>query len=101
MQSDARFLCVFEHGTLSGSDVIAELIFFTSRKDSGVVCTPLGRVVLERRLLAILPPDADKVNLAEGVWLAVFFLLLGGWVLNSSPTGICRRNVFMLNLGTA
>jgi hypothetical protein len=87
VQSDARFLRVFEHGTLSGSDVIAELIYLTSRKEKGVVCTPIGHVTLERRLLAILPPEADKVNLAEGFWLAVFFLLIGAWVLNTSPTG--------------
>ena len=67
VQSDARFLRVFEHGTLSGSGVIAELIFFTSRKDSGVVCTPLGRVVLERRLLAIFHPMQIR-----STWLRVF-----------------------------
>ena len=87
VQSNARFLRVFEHGTLAGSDVIVELVYLTSRKETGVVCTPVGDVILERRLLAIVPPVADKVNLAEGVWLAVFFLLLDAWVLNSSPTG--------------
>ena len=87
MQSDTRFLRVFEHGTLAGSDVIAELIYLTSRREKGVVCTPVGPVILERRLLAVLPPEADKVNLAEGLWLAVLFLLLGAWAMNSSPTG--------------
>ena len=87
VQSDARFLRVYEHGTRSGSDVIAELVYLTSQKPKGVVCTPGGHVTLERRLLAVLPPEADKVNLAEGLWLAVFFLLLGAWVLNTSPTG--------------
>ena len=57
-----------------------------SRKEKGIVCTPVGNAILERRLLAILPPEHDKVNLAEGLWLAVFFLLLGAWVLFSSPT---------------
>lgn len=90
--SNARFLRVFEHGTLSGSDVISEFIHVTSKKQAkGVVCTPLGPVILERRLLAVLPPDADKVNLAEGLWLAIFFLLLGAWVLNTSPTGSDQR----------
>jgi hypothetical protein len=87
VQSDTRFLRVFEHGTLAGSDVIAELIYLTSRREKGVVCTPVGPVILERRLLAVLPPEADKVNLAEGLWLAVLFLLLGAWAMNSSPTG--------------
>lgn len=90
--SDARFLRVFEHGTLSGSDVISEFIHVTSKKQAkGVVCTPLGPVILERRLLAVLPPDAEKVNLAEGLWLAIFFLLFDAWVLNSSPTGSDQR----------
>jgi hypothetical protein len=91
--SDARFVRVYEHGTLSGSDVIAELFFMTSRKEKGIVCTPVGNAILERRLLAILPPDADKVNLAEGLWLAIFFLLLGAWVLNTSPTGLQAQHL--------
>ena len=66
VQSDARFLRVFEHGALSFSDIIAELIFLTSRREKGVVCTPLGHVTLERRVLAVLQPEAEKVNLAEG-----------------------------------
>ena len=93
--SDARFLRVFEHGTLAGSDVIAEMCFLTSRKEKGVVCTPVGDVILERRLLAIVPPVAEKVNLAEGLWLAVFFLLLGAWVLNTSPTGTTTQQLLV------
>ena len=49
--SDARFLRVFEHGTLAGSDVISELFYMTSRRESGIVCTPIGGVTLERRCL--------------------------------------------------
>lgn len=89
--SDTRFLRVFEHGTLAGSDVISEFFHVTSKRSKGVICTPFGRVVLERRLLAVLPPDADKVNLAEGLWLAIFFLLFDAWVLNTSPTGSSQR----------
>ena len=90
-QSDARFLRVFEHGTLAGSDVVTELFYLTSRRSKGVACTPVGSATLERRLLAVLPPEADKVNVAEGLWLAVFFLLLDAWVLNTSPTGLTSQ----------
>jgi hypothetical protein len=61
--SDARFLRVFEHGTLADSDVISELFYMTSRRKSGIVCTPIGGVTLECRLLAVLPPDTKSTSL--------------------------------------
>ena len=93
MKSKTKFGRVWQHTTSAGNMNIAQLQFVTSKRE-GFVCSPLGDVIVERRLVAMLPADDDfrkLVNAAEALVLVFCMLVPGCCVLNDSPPGEQRR----------
>ena len=86
-QSAARLGRIKEHGTSNGSSNISELYFL----NKGFMCTPVGNVQLENRILAFLPPNAVTVDTMEAAFLLQFLAIPGFISLNDSPTGQIQR----------
>ena len=74
---------IWEHGTRSGNSGIRNL-FARCGDDQCVTAAGPAKVTL--RMLALLPPEKDIVNIVEAICLAVL-LGPGAVVLNGSPTG--------------
>lgn len=85
--SSGRLGRIKEHGTSNGSANISELYFI--HKD--FLCTPLGNVQMENRILAFLPPDAVTVDTMEAVFLLILLAIPGFISFNDSPTGQIER----------
>jgi hypothetical protein len=85
-QSESTFTRGYDHGTRRGNDNVGELVRITRRSSDGKQCTPLGRVILRRRLLAILPASATVVNYVEAAMLAAVGGV-GAVVANESAGG--------------
>lgn len=85
--SSTRFCRVWEHGTAAGNDNIMQLVHINHRS-TGTLREAHAGIVVERRIIAILPVGSRAVDVAEAaVLLALLRSYAGVVCLNNSPPG--------------
>jgi hypothetical protein len=90
---DDRLKRFWAHGLREGNDNIAELLFFTSKRVDGKRCEGVGKVVFERRVVALMPSGFAQESSVLAVESLVQALItpLAGVTLNNTACGIPLR----------
>jgi hypothetical protein len=88
-RSITLFRRVWEHGTTAGDANVREFAAFFGSGGHQVLYAPVGDVVVERRILCMLPGDSPHVSVAESTIFALLLYCSGSSFLffNMSPPG--------------